>query len=549
MPTEHAGAQRLRRLLEAVVTINSELDLPSVLERVVEAAVELVDARYGALGVLDETSTELAEFITVGIDEPTRLRIGDLPKGLGLLGVLIHDAMPLRLADLREHPDSVGFPPGHPPMTSFLGVPIKVRGEVFGNLYLTDKKSGKEFTEVDEELALGLATSAAVAIENARLFGQVQRREAMLAAMHEVAAALLVGVDVNESLQMVASRARELVGGELATVALPQADGESLVIDIVDGPLSDGFAGTSYPIRGSVSGEVMRFGEMIVVEDASKDHRTLQPQVSSGRVGPAVWISLVSDDRPFGSLSVARAPGQAPFTPAELEVISSFATQASIILEHHRARQKLQRLVVLENEERIARDMHDTVIQRLFATGMLLQATTRMVTDPQARERLTAAVDDLDLTIRHIRTVIFELEDVGSVRGGSVRSRVLAITSELARVLGFEPSVSFIGPLETFDSELITSELLSTLREALSNVARHAGARHVEVSLALEDEAVRIAIEDDGVGMDPKVLQDSPGRGLRNMAMRAERYGGSLDIEPARAGGTRLCLSLPIAHA
>ncbi|HLY84239.1 MAG TPA: GAF domain-containing protein, partial [Acidimicrobiales bacterium] len=195
MPSEHAGPRSLRRLLDAVLTIGSELDLASVLRRIVEAAVELVGARYGALGVLNESGTGLAEFITVGLDDDTRRAIGNLPKGLGLLGALITDARPLRLPDLREHPDRSGFPPNHPPMTSFLGVPIRVRQEVFGNLYLTDKTAGEVFTDVDEELALGLASAAGVAIANARLFEQVRRREAALAAMHEVASALVAGTE------------------------------------------------------------------------------------------------------------------------------------------------------------------------------------------------------------------------------------------------------------------------------------------------------------------------------------------------------------------
>ena len=333
MPEERVGPRSLRRLLEAAVSISSDLELQTVLRRVVEAAVDLVDARYGALGVLDESRDRLAEFITVGIDDGVRSTIGALPKGLGLLGTITRGGVPLRLADLHEHPDSAGFPPNHPAMTSFLGVPIRVRGEVFGNLYLTDKTTGEVFTDVDEELALGLASAAGVAIENARLFGEVARREEAMAAMQEVASALLSGIEPADSLQLVAARARVLAGAELATIALPRTDDDTLAIEIIDGHLDAGVAGEAFPVAGSISGEVLRTGEMVVLEDASTDHRTLQPQVASGRVGPAVWVALVAEGRPFGTLSLTRPVGAAPFSPSQLDLARSFATQASMVLE------------------------------------------------------------------------------------------------------------------------------------------------------------------------------------------------------------------------
>ena len=243
MADERVGPRGLRRLLEAAVSISSDLELEAVLRRVVEAAVDLVDARYGALGVLDESRDCLAEFVTVGVEENVRSEIGGLPKGLGLLGTITRGDGPLRLADLHEHPDSAGFPPNHPGMTSFLGVPIRIRGEVFGNLYLTDKITGEVFTDIDEEMALGLASAAAVAIQNARLFEEVERRERAMAAIQEVASALLSGIEPEASLQLVASRARQLAGAEMAAIALPQPDGQSLAIEVIDGYLDSGLAG------------------------------------------------------------------------------------------------------------------------------------------------------------------------------------------------------------------------------------------------------------------------------------------------------------------
>jgi signal transduction histidine kinase len=546
VPEERAGPPSLRRLLEAAVMISSDLELPVVLRRVVEVAVELVDARYGAIGVLAESRDHLAEFITVGVDEETRSAIGALPRGLGLLGTVIRTAQPLRLPDLHGHPDSVGFPAGHPPMSSFLGVPIRVRGEVFGNLYLTDKNGGEAFSDLDEELALGLASAAAVAIDNARLFHQVQRREATMVAMQEIASALLAGVGAAESLQLVANRARELVGADLATVAIPQADGQTLTLEVVDGILGDRLDRGPFPVAGTVSGEVLLTGAMVVVEDASRDNRLRQPQVNGGVIGPGVWVSLVAEGRPFGTLSVARSIGGIPFTALELELVSSFATQASMILENDRSRQELQRLAMFEDQERMARDLHDTVIQRLFATGMSLQGTTRAVTDPWALGRITTAVEDLDVTIRQIRTVIFGLEEPRGDRTAALRSQALEVTAEAARALGFDPQVAFEGPLDTLVAASMADDVLATLREALSNVARHAGARRVDVNLRIVDGSLELSVDDDGIGIDP-VRRAGSGRGIGNMGERVERYGGVLTLAPGRAGGTRLIWQVPLS--
>jgi two-component system, NarL family, sensor histidine kinase DevS len=372
---EAAGPRALRQLVDAVLTVGSDLELASVLRRIVEGAVSLVDAQYGALGVLDESRTKLAEFITVGIDEETHAAIGALPEGHGILGLLIVDAKPLRLPDLTEHPDSYGFPPHHPPMTSFLGVPIRVRDEVFGNLYLTDKQSGEVFTDVDEELAVGLAAAAGVAIENARLHA------------------------------------------------------------------------------------------------------------------------------------------------------------------------RLHDLAVVEDRERIARDLHDTVIQRLFATGLGLQASIRLVgTDPDAAvERIESAVDDLDVTVKHIRSAIFDLE-VRRPDDESLRGRILAVTADVTRPLGFEPRVVFDGPVDTGLDARVANALIATLREALSNVARHAKASRVDVEVTVEGEA-SLRVSDNGVG--PPVPGTAGGSGLRNMEARAAELGGSMALQAGPEGGTVLVWRVP----
>ncbi len=373
---EVAGAKQLRRLLEAVMALGSELSLPVVLRRIVEIATELVDARYGALGVLDRSKTRLAEFITIGIDDEAITAIGHLPEGHGILGKLIVDDRPLRLPDLSEHPDSFGFPPNHPPMTSFLGVPIWVRGEVFGNLYLTEKQRGEVFTDVDEELVVGLAAAAGVAIENARLHEQVQE------------------------------------------------------------------------------------------------------------------------------------------------------------------------VTVLEDRERIARDLHDTVIQRLFATGLMLQGAYRLTNRPEVAERIERAVDDLDVTVRHIRSVIFELQPLTS-SDQSVRRGVLEVAAEQARVLGFDPVVRFDGPVDTAVDERLSEDLVSVVREALTNVARHAHATRAEVDVVVAGGRLQLEVIDNGVGTTEAATAGS--RGLRNMRERAERLSGTLTLKAPLAGkGTLLIWRVPV---
>jgi signal transduction histidine kinase len=367
---------QLRALLDAVVTIGSDLDLRTILRRVVESAVALVDARYGAIGVLDETSTRLSEFITVGLSDEEVERIGNLPQGHGILGLLIVDPEPLRLPDFRRHPDSFGFPPNHPPMTSFLGVPIRLRSEVFGNLYLTDKRTGTAFSDIDEELVVGLSLAAGMAVENARL--------------HE----------------------------------------------------------------------------------------------------------------------------------------------------------RVAELALLEDRERIARDLHDTVVQRLFATGLSLQGAARLSQRPEVVSRIQEAVEDLDTTVKHIRSAIFGLETTRTSSVGGVRAQVLALTAEAAGALGFEPHVTFDGPIDATVSPRVQENLLATLREALSNVARHAHAGRVDVLLSVADGELLLRVADDGVGVPAETA--GSGRGRRNMAERAAAVEGSFELMAGEAGGTILTWRAPV---
>jgi len=406
-PLTHAGRKDLTRLLDAVLRIGTDLDLQALLRRIVEAAADLVDARYGALGVLDESGDSLAEFITVGVDAETCAAIGAPPKGLGLLGAIQTAGGPVRVAPLREHPDSAGFPPNHPPMTSFLGVPVTVRGEVFGNLYLTDKTTSEVFTDIDEELVLGLAAAAGPAIENARLHDHARRREAALAATTAIATAVLAGADRRAALQLVAHHVREVLHADTAAIGLPTDRRHALVVDIVDGPDADGLRGRHFDAAGTLAGDVMSTGEPVLVEDASRHDRIRPIALGAGHVGPAVFVAVVADGPPLGVLIVTRTTSSSPFTSADLDIARSFADQAGLVLHHERARRREQEGLLQGHRELIGRGLQDTVVQRLFATGLALRSATELISEAPARQCVGEAVTTLDGTIAQIRRIVF----------------------------------------------------------------------------------------------------------------------------------------------
>ncbi|MBL8775049.1 MAG: GAF domain-containing protein [Acidimicrobiales bacterium] len=539
-PSTHVGPRSLRGLLDAVLTVGSDLDLAATLRRITEAAVALVDARYGALGVLDDAGTRLDEFITVGVDDDTHRAIGALPKGLGLLGAIINDASSRRLADLHEDPESAGFPPNHPPMTSFLGVPIRTRDRVFGNLYLTDKTTAEAFTDIDQELVQALAAAAAVAIDNARLHAETERRQATLAAFQQVAQALLDGAGRDDILGEIAARAKALAGADLAAIALPVPGSEQLRIDIAVGAGADSLHRTAFDRHASVSGQVLSTGETILLDDVSHDPRS-GPFQRQGDLGPALFVPLEADDGPFGTLVVARRVDTRPFATFEQEIVSSFAGQASLVVHHERQRARIQDVALLEDRDRIARDLHDTVIQGVFATGLTLQGAARLIEEPAARDRVATAVDQLDEIARHIRTVIFGLETQRSATE-NLRRRALAVVEESGRAIGHEPRLGFDGPIDTVVGETLADEVVAVLRESLSNVARHARATAVEVHVTVTD-VLTVTVADDGVGVDPAARR---GNGLRNLRERAEAHGGTATLEPGADGGTVVTWAVPL---
>jgi two-component system, NarL family, sensor histidine kinase DevS len=541
---------RMRGLLEAVVAISSGLDLESTLRRIVETAVDLVDATYGALGVIG-SGGGLAEFIPVGLTEEEIDRIHHWPEGHGLLGLLIKDPQPLRLASISGHAESSGFPEGHPPMRSFLGVPVRVRDEVFGNLYLTNKRGGGEFTEDDEAILLALGAAAGVAVENARLYRAARRSQRWMAASAEVTTALLSGSEPGEVLARITSKARELTDADLAVLALPDEAARCLVVSYADGDGEEAVRGLALPAGQSISGQVLVSGDAVTSTDFAGDERAaVAARAAMSHIGPAVIFPLGAPGSRRGVLTIGRRHGREPFPQAEAAFAAAFAAQAGVALELAASRAEAERLSVYEDRDRIARDLHDLVIQRLYATGMSLQGTMPMTGRPEVSARISRAVDDMDQTIKEIRGTIFALQARESGSPPDPRSDIVRLVEEMTTALGFAPSLRLGAGLRTLDSEELTEQVLAVLREALSNMARHADASRADVTVDVgQDGMLSVTVTDDGVGIPPEGRRS----GLRNIAERAALLGGELRFSPAAAHdsrpGTRLEWRVPALAA
>jgi GAF domain-containing protein len=537
---------RMRGLLEAVVAIGSGLDLESTLRRIVETAVGLVDATYGALGVIGE-GKRLAEFIPVGLTQDEIGRIHHWPEGRGLLGLLIDDPRPLRLADISQHPESSGFPAGHPPMGSFLGVPVRVRDEVFGNLYLTGKRGGGEFTEDDEAVLIALGAAAGVAVENARLYEAARRQQRWIQASAEVTTRLLSGSDPGEVLASITKQARELSGADLAVLALPAEDGQVLTVSYADGEGAEDTRDLVLPPGRSLSGRVQATGEPVISDDFAHDERAAKSaRAAMSQIGPAIVFPLGAPGNVRGVLTIGRRHGAEPFPQAQVDVVASFAAQAGVALELAASRSEAERLSLYEDRERIARDLHDLVIQRLYATGMSLEGTMPMITRPEVANRITHAVDAMDETIKDIRATIFALQARDTPVGPDLRGDIVALVEEMTDMLGFAPSLRLGSGLGTGISARTADQALAALREALSNAARHAQASQVDVTVDVSPDAMlTVQVTDDGAG----IPADGRRSGLRNLASRAEKLGGELRFEPADPSasppGTRLEWRVP----
>ncbi|KXK59891.1 ATPase [Micromonospora rosaria] len=531
-----ASRERLRALLDAVVGISTDLDLRSTLQRIVQSACELVGARYGALGVIGADRL-LHDFIIYGIDDELHAGIGDLPHGRGVLGLLIDDPRPLRMPDITQHPRSYGFPANHPPMHSFLGVPVRIRDQVFGNLYLAEKQGAAEFTEDDEEIVVALAAAAGVAIENARLYALAHRRERWLAATAEITSVLLGEVRRTDALTLVARRAREVAEAELAVVLLYDEDAGQFTVEVVDAAdeQAHGLVGAVLPATETTFAASVTERRHELLENLAE----AAPWPVPVTAGPAVLSPLAAADTLHGVLVVVYAPERGGVSDDDVALLGSFAGQAALAMERARGQEERELLVVLEDRERIARDLHDVVIQRLFATGLQLQSAAPMSTRPEVAKRINAAVDDLDATIRDIRRTIFELRTPVSA---ALRTEIREAVAEAGASLPNRPSLELTGPIDSAVPDEVRPDLTAVLREALSNAVRHAQADRLAVTVAVDATWLTVTVTDDGIGMPPTAARS----GLVNLRERAERHGGDLSIAPVTPHGTSLRWTIPL---
>ncbi|OZF39695.1 histidine kinase [Rhodococcus sp. 14-2483-1-1] len=526
-------------LLDAMLVITSGLDLEVTLRSIVESAVELVDARYGALGVRGE-GHGLSAFINHGMDEDTRVAIGPLPTGRGVLGLLVDRPNVLRLEDLSAHPESVGFPPNHPPMKTFLGVPIRVRDEIFGNLYLTEKKDGKQFTEDDEVVTKALASAAGIAIENSRLYEDSRTRQAWMEATRDIGTELLAGTDLDEVLQMVSRKALHLTGSDAAFIAVPEdtdqpfEDVTELVVTVSEGVGADRMVGAVIPVEGSSTGVAFRR------RTALRKGR-LEYKVSGvdAVFGPALISPFRVSDGVSGVLVVLRREGNGPFEDTQLDMVSNFANQAALVMQMADATRRMHELEVLSDRDRIARDLHDHVIQRIFAAGLALQSTLQRAESEDIRQRLSRTIDDLQDTVQDIRTTIFDLQST-SHSATRLRQRINSAVLELTENVDIRAVVRMFGPLSVVDTKL-ADHAVAVVRETVSNVVHHAQGDTVTVTLSVGDD-MQIVVSDNGIGMP----EDTTASGLSNLGARAIECGGSMDIGPGPSGGTEVTWSVPL---
>jgi signal transduction histidine kinase len=523
-------------LTAALRAAASGSQLESTLHDIVQAAVRHVNAGYGAMGVLTPDGRRLDRFVIVGMGPDDRDRIGRLPAGEGILGLLVAEPMALRLDDLGKHPASSGFPAGHPPMRSFLGVPVRVGESIFGNLYLTEKSTGGPFTQADVEVAQALAAVAGMAIENARLAERAETRRKWGQATTEMATALLSGADPDDVMRAVSTQVSALTNADMAGVLSPSVgDDDSLTIVAAVGQAAPDYEGVRLPLTGTYLGALHDAGVPRVMEDISTmpviGRRAAVVVELTAAFGPGM-LAPMGNAPSRGLLAVLRAKGREPFAPDELDLLSAFAAQAAVVLELARAQQRERRLQVQADRDRIARDLHDHVVQRIFATGLALDRISRSLeeTSPDVAARISRRVDELDGTIARIRSSIFELQDAGDADPVAVRRRIGEVVRSVTEAHDLRPDLRIRNEVEALTPDLV-NDVVAVVRELVTNVVRHAGASRLTVAVTVADE-VSVVVTDDGHGMPPVAVRS----GLANLADRAERRCGRLTISTGNSG-------------
>ncbi|MCO4237073.1 GAF domain-containing protein [Pseudarthrobacter sp. MDT3-28] len=532
--------QRMQGLLSAVVALAEDLSLEAVLHRVVSSACHLLGADYGALGVIGGDRA-LSHFITVGIDEGLARQIGPLPTGHGVLGLLIRDPKPLRLHDLSQHPDAYGFPKNHPQMKSFLGVPIRVRDVVFGNLYMTHKRGGGDFTDEDEDLAEALAAAAGVAIENARLYDDARRRTAWLQASMDVTNKMMGDEETpegqNGGLDMIAARALQESGSTLALILVQEDTPDLYRIAGGAGNHAPEWVGRLLSFDSGEMDTVLATGHAAVIEDASSALGT-GSDLATSRL---LVIDLSAHGTHHGLLLLLRERQSGTFSTTDLEMGPVFGSHVALALELARAHRLREKLAVFTDRDRIARDLHDLVIQRLFAAGLSIQSLRRYMSDDSAARTIQTVTAELDETIRELRNTIYSLGDSATAKE-LLSSRVLQTVRSGAQSLPFVPLLTLTGPIDAIRDEETALNILAMITEGLSNAVRHSGADSIRVSVSVDNSLVGILIQDNGTGFSVP----SPGTGLTNMQHRAASLGGTFEVASSPETGTALTWTAPV---
>ena len=545
MPAVSSDENRLRALVETGVAITSELSLDALLQRLVESAAELTGARYAALGVIDGSGSELERFLTTGIDAETQAAIGDLPRGRGILGVLIREDAPLRLHNLGDDPRSIGFPPHHPPMRTFLGVPVHLRGVAYGNLYLTEKADGEDFTAEDQELVELLASQAAVAIENARLYEAATGWSKQLESLNEVGNALATETDLDPLLDLVARRLRELLDARLVTVLLPSGDDE-LRFAAVAGDRAD-IAGATITRSTSKSGRVLERAQSqrvdSVLDDVDVDHEAMR--LLGARTG--LWVPLIARGRAIGVLAAHDKLGaDVRFTETDLRLAETFATRAAVAvdLSERIARDSLRRVVEAQELERrrLARELHDETGQALTSILLGLKGLEERMDDSESREAAEELRELVVSTLQDVRRLAVELRPSALDDFGLVAA-LERLTGSFAEQTGIAVDFQTALAEERLPEEVETA-IYRIVQESLTNVVKHARARRVSILLARKDGAVKAVVEDDGQGFDP--AEQTGGSGLVGMRERLALLGGRLAVESAPDRGTTVAAEVPL---
>jgi signal transduction histidine kinase len=539
---------RLRALLAAGLVVSSELSLDALLHRLVEAAAELTGARYAALGVIDASGSELEQFVTHGIDAETRAEIGPLPRGRGILGVLIREAKPLRLHDLSEDPHSLGFPPAHPPMRSFLGVPILLRGVSYGNLYLTEKEGGEDFTQEDEDLVTLLAGQAAVAVENARLYEASARWSRQLESLEEVGNALATETDLERLLDLVARRLRELVGARVVVLALPSGEDE-LRFAAVAGAGGQVVLGERISRSGSKSGKVFARGRSERIDSVIDDPEVHQQVTRRIGARTGMWVPLIARDRAIGVLEIHDKEGDdARFSDDDLRLAETFAARAAVAVELSQrvTRDALRRVVQAQELERrrLARELHDETGQALTSILLGLKPLEEALADHPARAALAELREHVVVALQDVRRLAVELRPAVLDDFGLVAA-LERLTESFAEQTGIR--VDFHSALgEARLPGEVETALYRVVQESLTNVVKHANARRVSISVVRRDSAVAAVIEDDGAGFDQRAVRKG-GVGLLGMRERLALLDGRVEIESRPGAGTTLVAEVPLA--